>query len=175
MVRPITLYGDPSLEIVSTEVRRGTEVALISDMFETMHKAGGVGLAAVQIGIPLRVFVIEAHLEKENFHFREVFINPYIIREFGELVKHPEGCLSVPQIAALVERPSNIEIERWNEKWEYKKEVFDGFAARIIQHEYDHLEGNLYVEKLDKMWREMIDVPLSLIKDRKMEIPYLYK
>jgi len=175
MVRPITLYGDPSLEIVSTEVRRGTEVALISDMFETMHKAGGVGLAAVQIGIPLRVFVIEAHLEKENFHFREVFINPHIIREFGELVKHPEGCLSVPQIAALVERPSNIEIERWNEKWEYKKEVFDGFAARIIQHEYDHLEGNLYVEKLDKMWREMIDVPLSLIKDRKMEIPYLYK
>jgi peptide deformylase len=175
MVRPITLYGDPSLELISTEVRKGTEAALISDMFETMHKAGGVGLAAVQIGIPLRLFVIEAHLEKENFHFREVFINPHIIREFGELVKHPEGCLSVPQIAALVERPSSIEIEWWNEKWEYRKEVFDGFAARIIQHEYDHLDGNLYVDKLDKMWREMISVPLSLIEERKIEIPYLYK
>jgi len=175
MVRPITLYGDPSLEIISTEVRRGTEVALISDMFETMHKAGGVGLAGVQIGIPLRIFVIEAHLEKENFHFREVFINPTIIREFGNLVKHPEGCLSIPQIAALVERHESIEIEWWNEKWEYQKKVFDGFAARIIQHEYDHLGGELYIDKLDKMWREMIAHPLSLIEERKMEIPYLYK
>jgi len=175
MIRPITLYGDPSLEIVSTEIRRGTEVALVSDMFETMHKAGGVGLAAVQIGIPLRVFAIEAHLEKENFHFREVFINPNMIREFGELVKHPEGCLSIPQIAALVERPSSIEIEWWNEKWEYKKEVFEGFAARIIQHEYDHLSGQLYVDKLDKMWREMIDIPLNLIKERKFEVSYLFK
>ncbi len=175
MIRPITLYGDPSLELVSTEVKKGTEVALISDMLETMHKAGGVGLAGVQIGIPLRVFVIEAHIEKEDFHFREVFINPHIIRKFGGLVKHPEGCLSIPQIAALVERPSSIEIEWWNEKWEYQKKVFDGFAARIIQHEYDHLDGNLYVDKLDKMWREMIDIPLTLIEERKIEIPYLYK
>jgi peptide deformylase len=175
MVRPITLYGDPSLELESTEVKRGTEIPLISDLFETMHKAGGVGLAAVQIGIPLRVFVIEAHLEKENFHFREVFINPHIIREFGELVKHPEGCLSVPGIAAFVERHSTIEIEWWNEKWEYQKQVLDGFAARIVQHEYDHLSGELYVDKLDKMWREMIDVSLKLIEERNIEIPYLYK
>lgn len=175
MIRPVTLYGDPSLELVSTEVKKGTETALISDMFETMHKAGGVGLAGIQIGIPLRIFVIEAHIEKENFHFREVFINPHILREFGELVKHPEGCLSVPQLAAMVERPSTIEIEWWNEKWEYQKQVFDGFAARIIQHEYDHLDGNLYIDKLDKMWREMIEVPLMLIRERKIEIPYLYK
>jgi peptide deformylase len=98
-----------------------------------------------------------------------------MIREFGELVKHPEGCLSIPQIAALVERPSSIEIEWWNEKWEYKKEVFEGFAARIIQHEYDHLSGQLYVDKLDKMWREMIDIPLNLIKERKFEVSYLFK
>ena len=176
MIRPITLYGDPSLTIESTEVRKTPEVSVfISDMFETMHKANGVGLAAVQIGIPLRIFVIEAHLEKEDFHFREIFINPHMIREFGDLVKHPEGCLSIPQITALVERYSTIEIEWWNEKWEYQKQVIDGFAARMIQHEYDHLSGNLYIDKLDKMWREMIAIPLMLIEQRKMEIPYLYK
>ena len=176
MIRPITLYGDLSLILESTEVRKSSEIrVLISDMFETMHKANGVGLAAIQIGIPLRIFVIEAHIENENFHFREIFINPHIIREFGDLIKHPEGCLSIPQITALVERYSTIEIEWWNEKWEYQKQVIDGFAARIIQHEYDHLDGNLYVDKLDKMWREMIDIPLTLIKERKMEISYLYK
>lgn len=176
MIRPITLYGDPSLSIESTEVRKNSEVqTLISDLFETMHKANGVGLAAIQVGIPLRVFVIEAHLEKENFHFREVFINSHVIREFGDLVKHPEGCLSIPHITALVERHSTVEIEWWNEKWEYQKQVFDGFAARIIQHEYDHLSGELFVDKLDKMWREMIDIPLMLIEERRMEISYLYK
>ena len=178
MIRPILLYGDPALELKSTEVRKESllEVqGLISDMFETMHKANGIGLAAVQIGVPLRVFVVEAHLEEENFHFRGVFINPHIIREFGENVKHPEGCLSVPQIAALVERPSTIEMEWWDEKWEYHKEVIDGFAARIIQHEYDHLAGELYIDKLDKMWREMIDISLDRIKTRRIEIPYLYK
>jgi peptide deformylase len=176
MIRPIILYGDSSLTVESTEIKKDSEVqALISDLFETMHKANGIGLAAVQIGIPLNIFVIEAHLEKENFHFREVFINPHIIRKFGNLVKHPEGCLSIPQIAALVERPSSIEIEWWNEKWEYQKQVFDNFAARIIQHEYDHLSGELFVDKLDKMWREMISISLALIEERNMEIPYLYK
>jgi len=178
MVRPIILYGDPTLELTSTEVRKsdsGDIKSLISDMFETMHRANGVGLAAVQIGIPLRVFVAEAHIEKENFHLRGAFINPTILREFGDNVKHPEGCLSIPQIAAVVERPSSIEIEWWDEKWEYHKEVFEGFAARIIQHEYDHLAGELYVDKLDKMWKEMIEIPLNLIKERRIEISYLYK
>jgi len=172
MVRPITLYGDPSLEIISTEVRRGTEVALISDMFETMHKAGGVGLAGVQIGIPLRIFVIEAHLEKENFHFREVFINPTIIREFGNLVKHPEGCLSIPQIAALVERHESIEIEWWNEKWEYQKKVFDGFAARIIQHEYDHLDGIMFTDKVSPLRKRLLKGKLAAISKGRFEAEY---
>ena len=87
------------LSQVSSEVdisRKEEIKKLISDMFETMHKAQGVGLAAVQIGVPLRIFIAEASLENENFHFRGVFINPKIIREFGNPIKHPEGCLSVP-------------------------------------------------------------------------------
>jgi peptide deformylase len=178
MIRPIILYGDPALELESTEVRGESIVevrSLVSDMFETMHKANGIGLAAIQIGIPLRIFIIEAHLPEENFHFREVFINPHIINEDGPLVRHPEGCLSVPQLTAIVERPENIEIEWLDDKWEYRKEKFSGIAARIIQHEYDHLDGNLYIDRLDKMWREMMDVPLDLIKERKMSISYQWK
>lgn len=177
MVKPIVIYGDPILELKSTEVKKETPgiQLLIRDMFETMFKANGVGLSAVQIAVPLRIFVIEAHIEKENFHFRGVFINPKILREFGDLTKHPEGCLSVPGIAALVERPSSIEIEWYDENWEYHKEIFEGFAARIIQHEYDHLEGEIYVDKLDKMWRDMIDPTLELIEDRAIEIPYLIR
>lgn len=178
MVRPIVLYGDKSLKISSAEINRGglmNVTGLISDMFETMHKANGVGLAAIQIGVPLRLFVIEAHLESENFHIRETFLNPNIIRKFGAMIKHPEGCLSIPGIAALVERPSNIEIEWWDENWVYHKQEFDGIAARIIQHEYDHLDGNLYVDKLDKMWSEMINESLEIIKNRKIEVTYLTK
>lgn len=177
MVKPIVIYGDPILNIESSEVKKGTPgiSLLLRDMFETMHKANGVGLSAIQIGIPLRIFTIEAHLEKENFHFRGIFINPNIIREFGNLIKHPEGCLSVPGIAALVERLESIEMEWYDENWEYHKEIFSGFDSRIIQHEYDHLDGLIYIDRLDKMWKDMIDPSLELIKERSIEIPYLIK
>ena len=178
MVRPIILYGDPVLEIKSTEVKKSNLLDvthLISDLFETMHRANGVGLAGVQIGVPVRVFVIDANLEKEDFHFKNSFINPKILREWGEAEKHPEGCLSIPQIAALVSRLPNIELEWYDESWTYHKEIFDGFAARIIQHEYEHLDGEIYVDRLDLMWQEMLKTPLDLIRKRKVEVPYLYK
>lgn len=148
---------------------------LVNDMFETMHKANGVGLAAIQIGIPLRLFVIEAHIEADNFHFRGAFINPKILKEGGNFVKHPEGCLSVPQLAAPVERFEDIELEWYDERWNYHKEKFSGYEARMIQHEYDHLEGKLYIDYLSYMWAETFKVSLQLIKERKMEIPYLWK
>ena len=178
MVRPIILYGDPVLEIKSTEVKKSSLLDvthLIADLFETMHRANGVGLAGIQIGIPLRVFVIDANLEKEDFHFKGEFINPKILREWGEPEKHPEGCLSIPQITALVSRLPNIEFEWWDEKWDYHKEIFDSYTARIIQHEYEHLDGEIYVDRLDLMWKEMLKTPLELIKKRKVEVPYLYK
>jgi peptide deformylase len=178
MIRPILLYGDEMLREISVNVNRASllEVrSLISELFETMHRANGIGLAAIQIGIPLRIFVIEAHIESENFHFRESFINPVIIREFGNPVKHPEGCLSVPGLTALVERPSSIEIEWYNENWIQQRREFSGIAARIIQHEYDHLEGIFYTDKIDKMWMEAIKPSLEIIENREMEVPYLCK
>jgi len=178
MIRPIVLYGDPILREISAEVQPGAKLdisRLISDMFETMHKANGVGLSAVQIGIPLRLFIIEAHIEEENFHFRGVFINPKIIQELGMDVKHPEGCLSVPGLAAMVERSEGIEMEWYDEKWNKHTEKFYGFAARIIQHEFDHLEGKIYIDYLDTMWQKMFEAPLQLIENRVMECTYLCK
>ncbi len=178
MIRPILLYGDPMLREISVDVNLSHKLevdSFISDMFETMHKANGIGLAAIQIGIPLKIFIIEAHLEQENFHMRSVFINPKMIREFGDDVKHPEGCLSVPHLTGLVERPENIELEWLDENWRPSKKVFSGYAARVIQHEYDHLDGNLYVDYLDRMWRKAFESSLELIENRKMEVPYLWK
>jgi peptide deformylase len=179
MIRPIVLYGDPVLEQISAEV--GSQYSkpdiqlLIDDLFETMHRAKGIGLSAVQIGVPLRIFVIEAHLPEENFHLRGAFINPRILKEFGELVKHPEGCLSVPGLAGLVERPESIEMEYLDEEWNPHTKIFSGYAARVIQHEYDHLKGKMYIEYLDQMWLKTMEESLRLIKDRKMEIPYSWK
>lgn len=177
MVHPIVLYGDPILKEKSGEIPKNFPKLneLASDLFETMHKAGGIGLAAVQIGVPLRIFVIEAHIEKENFHFRGVFVNPYIRRESAPLVKYSEGCLSVPYIAALVERPSKIDIEYYDENWQFHVETLEGYKARIVQHEYDHLEGIIYTDKLDRLWSQTIEQSLNLIEKRELEVNYLTK
>ena len=178
MIRPIVLYGDSMLKEISADIDKNSKLdiePLIEDMFDTMHRAYGIGLAAVQISVPLRLFVIEAHIEEENFHFRQVFINPKILKEYGELVKHPEGCLSVPQLTAVVERLDKIDIEYYDEKWDHHVETYEGIKARIVQHEYDHLDGKLYVDRLDRMWRTMIDPSLDRIEDRDIEISYLWK
>jgi len=178
MIRPVILYGDPILREISAEVSKGSKLdinQLVSDMFETMHRANGIGLAAVQIGVPLRIFVVEAHIEEDNFHLRGTFINPKITDELGMEIKHPEGCLSVPGLTAMVERSEGIVMEWYDEKWEQHKQEFHGFAARILQHEYDHLEGKIYVDYLDTMWKKMIERPLQLIEDREMEVTYLCK
>lgn len=178
MIRPILLYGDPALRTVSMEIDKNSKLdveKLISDMFETMHRANGIGLSAIQIGVPLRLFVIEAHLPEEEFHLRGVFINPKIIQEFGVDIKHPEGCLSVPGLTAMVERKEGIEMEWYDENWTYHKQEFRYLASRIIQHEYDHLEGKIYVDRLDTMWKKMFERPLELIESRKMEVTYLCK
>jgi len=113
MIHPIILYGDPLLKEKSGDIPKNFPKLpeLIDDMFQTMSRANGVGLAAIQIGVPLRIFIVDAHIKEEDFHFRGVFINPYIRRKSAPLVKFSEGCLSIPYISAMVERPSKIEIE----------------------------------------------------------------
>ena len=176
MILPIRLYGDPILKQRSSQITKNYPnlLPLIQDMFETMHKANGIGLAAVQVGLPISLFVVEAHLEEENFHFKKVFINPVMEEEFGEMVNHPEGCLSIPGVTGMVERPESLRISYYDQDWKFhERETFTGMKARIIQHEYDHLNGILYPEHLKNMWASLLEQPLEAIKAKKFEVPYL--
>jgi peptide deformylase len=140
-----------------------------------MHKAGGIGLAAVQIGIPINLFIVEAHIEEENFHFREIFINPVMEEEYGELVNHSEGCLSIPGLTGMIERPEKIRISYYDQDWKKHTEEFDEYKARIIQHEYDHLIGKVYPDHLNNMWGMVLEQPLKMIAERKIPTHYLSK
>jgi len=179
MIHPILLYGDPMLTQKSAEIPKNFPKIkleeLINDMFETMHKANGVGLSAIQIGIPYRIFVVEAHLEKENFHFRNVFINPYIKKEWEPLVKYSEGCLSVPYVTTSVSRPQNIELDYYDQNLNHHIETFKDFKARIIQHEMDHMEGEIFIDKIDQLWKKALENSLQMIKNRKITVAYLTK
>ena len=136
---------------------------LINDMIDTMHEYSGVGLAAPQVGVSLRLFVVDSEQifkEDENEEgekkkaksnekgIKQVFINPQIIEETGDLCSYEEGCLSIPGIRSEVMRPEKLRIHYFDENWVEHTEEYDGMQARIIQHEYDHLNGVLYLDRL---------------------------
>lgn len=178
MIQPVILYGDPILRSKSENIDVNMfpiqEIGnLTNDMFETMHKANGVGLSAIQIGVPFRIFVIE--INNEHVQYKNVFINPNITHEFGEMTKLTEGCLSIPHLSASIERRSSLMMEYYNEKLEYHQEEFGGLIARVIQHEYDHLDGILYTDRVSLMWKDALEEPLNIIKNRKISVPYLSK
>jgi peptide deformylase len=178
MEKPILLYGNDRLRTRSEDVHKGLKLniePLINDMFETMNRAKGIGLSAIQVGVPLRLFVVDAQSDSGELSFRGVFINPKIIKESGPPIKYTEGCLSIPFITGSVERRSEVELEWYNEKWEKKKKKFTGMEARIIQHEMDHLDGVLFIDRLEEMWKEMIKPALENIAKREIEPPYRYK
>lgn len=175
MILPIKIYGDPILRKVSVAITKNylNLNKLIDDMFETMHKAKGIGLAAIQVGLPIRIFIIEATDDETKFYFKGVFINPNIIK-FGEEEKYlPEGCLSIPKISGVVKRPDRISIEYLDQNWEKKTEKFEGWESRIIQHEYEHLQGELYTDNLSTMWKSMLSPSLELIEKGTLTGDYL--
>ena len=140
-------------------------------MFDTMYNAHGSGLAAPQINFPVNILVVDAEIS-EGTIFKGAFINPKILSYSGGLYTMPEGCLSLPGITAPVHRPGTIEIEYYDEKWEHYKTTFDGLPARILQHEYDHLIGKLFVDRLDIMSKEKILLDLVNIKQKKVKTSY---
>ncbi|UCH13342.1 MAG: peptide deformylase, partial [Bacteroidales bacterium] len=162
MVYPIMLYGSPVLRKVSKEIEKDFSglKALIEDMFDTMYKADGMGLAAPQIGKSLRLFILDATSLKENEPelegFKKVFINPSIVKEDGEEWSFNEGCLSIPLIREDVLRKQRIRIQYFDEDWKYHDEYFDGVKARIIQHEYDHLNGTLFTDKVSPLRKKLL-------------------
>jgi len=176
MIYPIVLFGDPVLRRETAELKEGDmEVKVLSDdMFETMEAAGGVGLAAPQIGKSVRVFVIDSEpLEEENMKgIRKVFVNPQMLDETGEDWIYEEGCLSIPDVRADISRKNKIKISYYDEHWQYHTEQFEGMIARIIQHEYDHLEGKLFTDYLKPLKRRLLKNRLTNISRGKVDAKY---
>jgi len=185
MILPIVAYGDPVLRKVAKDIPKDYPKLdiLIENMFETMYNAYGVGLAAPQIGLPIRLFVIDAtafaeddelsEKEKEQLTgFKKVFINPTIIEETGEEWTFNEGCLSIPDIREDVTRNAIIKIEYYDADFNKHIEEFDGLAARVIQHEYDHIEGVLFTDKLSSLKKRLLKGKLTSISKGKIKIDY---
>lgn len=183
MILPIVAYDDPVLRKQCKELdfSRTQIDELVADMFETMYNAKGVGLAAPQIGQDLRLFIIdtlpfsdmknkvEARLLKT---FKRVFINPVILEDYGEAWKFREGCLSIPDVIENVTRNSHVLIEYYDEHWNKQTETLDGLRARVVQHEYDHIEGKLFIDYLSSLKRQLINNKLKDISKGKITINY---
>lgn len=178
MIYPITVYGEPLLRKVAEPVTpEYPELKkLVEDMFETMYHSDGVGLAAPQIGLSIRIFVIDASVaadeEPELEGFKKAFINPEILEFRGDDWTMNEGCLSLPEIREDVSRPEFIKIKYYDENFVEYIEEYGGFAARVIQHEYDHLEGKLLIDYLSPLKKRMLKSRLINITKGKVKTSY---
>jgi peptide deformylase len=177
MIYPIVAYGNPILKKEAVEINEGEDIkGLIKDMFETMEKANGVGLAAPQINKGLRLFVVDSNLMIEEGSgekgVRQAFINPIILDEYGEEYSFEEGCLSIPEVRAEIIRPEKLTIEYFDEDWNLQEEEFSGMTARVIQHEYDHLEGILFIDYLKGLKKRMVKGKLMEISKGKIATDY---
>lgn len=176
MIYPIVAYGDPVLKRKARDIEKDELdlKQLAEDMFETMYAAKGVGLAGPQIGKSLRIFVIDGEPmeEEELIGFKKVFVNPVIEEEFGEDWIFEEGCLSIPGIRENVDRPETLRIRYYDENWEFHEDEFDGMRARIIQHEYDHIEGILFIDHLSGFKKRILKGKLNNISKGKADVDY---
>jgi len=179
MIYSIVAYGDPVLRKRAKEIEEGSvDVKTLSEnMFETMQNASGVGLAAPQIGRSIRMFIIDTTpMEDEKYKdFKKVFINPEIIDESGEDWDFEEGCLSIPGIREEVNRLSKVKVRYYDEDWEEHIEEFDGIAARIIQHEFDHLEGILFTDYLTSFKKRLLKGKLAGISKGDVKVDYVMR
>lgn len=185
MVLPIVAYGDPVLRKKAKEIPEDYPKLkeLIDNMWETMYGAYGVGLAAPQVGLPIRLFMIDTspfaededlseEERKELQELKKVFINPVILEEKGDEWAFSEGCLSIPDIREDVFRKPEITIEYYDEDFNKHTEDYTGLAARVIQHEYDHIEGILFTDKLSSLKKRLIKGKLASISKGKINVDY---
>lgn len=178
-ILPIVTYNDPLLreEAESIEVLNDEVSVLIADMFETMYNSNGVGLAAPQVGKSVQIFVIDADTMTEELDDEEdlgalVFINPQIVKTEGELVKMEEGCLSIPDVRDEVSRFDLVTLTFRNHHFEEVTQEFSGWVSRVIQHEYDHLKGVLFLDHLSSFRRRFHRFALKKIDSGKLETEY---
>lgn len=185
MVLPIVAYGDPVLRRVGKDIDKGYPglEELIENMRETMKNAQGVGLAAPQVGRDIRLFLIDASPFSENEDleeeeraflkdFKRTFINARIVEEQGDEWAFNEGCLSIPNINEDVYRPEVIHVEYLDEDFKERQETLTGLAARIFQHEYDHIEGILFTDKLSSLKKRLLKKRLENISKGKVDVSY---
>lgn len=185
MILPIIAYGDPVLKKTGTVITKDYPNldVLLENMFETMYNAYGVGLAAPQVGLPIRLFLVDTSpfADDENLSeveqnelkdFKRVFINAKIVKEEGDEWAFNEGCLSIPDVREDVFRKPKITVEYVDENFKSHTEVFDGLIARVIQHEYDHIEGILFTDKLSSLKKRLIKGKLNNISKGKIKVDY---
>jgi peptide deformylase len=188
MIYPIVAYGDPVLRKVTVDIEKSYDVKKLSeDMFETMYNAKGVGLAAPQIGLNVRMFVVDGRPFNEGedmeerdkdpslIDFKKVFINAEILEEDGDDWGFEEGCLSIPDVREDVYRPEYLTIRYFDEDWNEHTEEYEGLAARIIQHEYDHVDGILFTDHLNPVKKRMLKNKLAKITKGKVDVDYKMK
>ncbi|RZK41550.1 MAG: peptide deformylase [Pedobacter sp.] len=174
MKLPIVAYGDPVLKKVCEDIDANYPnlQQLIVDMFDTMDNAHGVGLAAPQIGLPIRLFIVDTKADEDEEVYKKVFINAQILEETGEPWAFNEGCLSIPEVREDVMRKPNILIRYYDQDWKLHEEKVDGFAARVIQHEYDHIEGKLFTDKLSLLRKQLLRSRLEAISKGNVKTDY---
>tara|TARA_B100001287_G_scaffold145471_1_gene122430 strand:+ start:2332 stop:2907 length:576 start_codon:yes stop_codon:yes gene_type:complete len=184
MILPILGYGNPLLKKRAINIDKnypGLEI-LIRDMYETMYNASGVGLAAPQVGKGIRLFIIDTStFDNDEFEsnsgfktksVKKTFINPEIINESGDLKSFEEGCLSIPNIRENINRKSEIKMKYQDENFNIHKDSFDGIVARVIQHEFDHLEGVLFTDKISPFKKKLIKGKLKNIMTGNVPVDY---
>ena len=188
MILPIVGYGDPVLRKMGEEITPEYPdlKETVANMYETMYNAYGVGLAAPQVGLSIRLFVIDTtpfsddedlpiEEQQQLKGFKRSFINAKMLKEEGELWAFNEGCLSIPEVREDVYRNEKITIEYYDEDFVLKTEVFDGLVARVIQHEYDHIEGILFTDLISSLKKKLIKKKLQNIMDGKTRPDYRMK
>ena len=181
MIYPITAFGDPVLKEVAQDIPKDYPdlKQLIADMYTTMYHAHGVGLAAPQISKSIRLFVIDSEPmmdEKDQGKgIKRAFINPVVLEENGEEWGFEEGCLSIPGVREVVYRPEQVVIRYLDEDWNEHTDTFDGMTARVIQHEYDHIEGILFTDLISGLKKRLIKNKLSKISKGEVDADYRMK
>jgi peptide deformylase len=182
MIYPIVAYGDAVLRKVGQEILESQlpEIKqLVEDMFATMEKANGVGLAAPQIGKSLRLFVVDTNpMQDEDSQepsLRQAFLNAEMLEEKGTEWAYEEGCLSLPGIREKVLRKPKIKLRYRTLNWQLEEKEFDGYTARVIQHEYDHIEGKLFIDHISPLKRSLLQSKLERISKGNIEHEYRMK
>ena len=178
MIYPVVVYGHPVLRKIAEDIDKEYPDLnqLIDDLFETMYNAEGIGLAAPQIGKSVRIFVIDgspaADDDPSMLDFKKVFINAHITEKSGDFAPMTEGCLSIPNLREEVNREAKIRIEYYDENWDLHDERYEGYKARVIQHEYDHLDGVMFTDRVNPLRKRLLRGKLTAISKGIFEAEY---